>query len=54
MAWLSFIELDKTVVPVILSHKKKQTLIFAATCIDLENIVLTEEKYFMISLICRI
>ena len=37
---------------------KKNVLLFAATCIDLENIMLSEmsekDKYSMISLICRI
>ena len=38
--------------------KKNEVLLFAATCIDLENIMLSElsekDKYCMISLICRI
>ena len=44
----------------LLSHKKYETMSFAATCIDLEIIILSEvsqtekDKYHMISLICGI
>ena len=38
--------------------KKNEVLLFASTCIDLENIMLSkmseEDKYCMISLVCRI
>ena len=44
----------------LLSHKKNETMSFAATWIDIEMIILSEvsqtekDKYHMISLICRI
>ena len=45
---------------ILLSHKKDETLPFATTWMDLENIMLSEirqkekDKYYMISLICGI
>ena len=45
---------------ILLSHKKNETMSFAATWMDLEIIILSEvsqtekDKYHMISLICEI
>ena len=45
---------------ILLSHKKREILSFAATWMDLEGIFLSEisqtkkDKYYMISLICEI
>ena len=45
---------------ILLSHKKNEIMPFAATCMDLEMITLSEvsqtekDKYHMISLICGI
>ena len=42
---------------ILLSHKKNGVIPFAATWVDLENIILAKsntDKYYIISLICRI
>ena len=41
---------------ILLGHKKECNMPFAATWMDLENVILSEErgKYHMLSLICRI
>ena len=41
---------------IVLGHKKERKMPFAATWMDLENVIRSEErgKYHMISLICRI
>ena len=50
--------MDKDVV--LLLHKKNEIMPFAATWMNLENIILSEvsqkekDKYYMISLICKI
>ena len=45
---------------ILLSHQKKEIMPFAATCMELEVVILNEviqkekEKYLMISVICGI